>query len=87
MCNILKVSRSSFYKFLNKKESKRSIENKKLKLEIVKIYEDSKKRYGATKIHKSLKAKDISISIKRVKIIMKKLDIKSIVCKKFRPFT
>lgn len=56
MCKLLKVSRSSFYKFLNKKESKISLKNKQLKLKIIKIYEGSKKRYGATKIHKTLKA-------------------------------
>lgn len=86
MCKILKVSRSSFYKFLNKKESKRSLENKQLKSKIIKIYDDSKKRYGAYKIHKTLKTKNIYISLKRVQSLMKRLDIKAIMCKRFRPF-
>lgn len=86
MCKLLKVSRSSFYKFLNKKESKRSLENKQLKSKIIKIYEDSKKRYGAPKIHKTLKAENIHISLKRVQRLMKRFDIKAIVYKKFRPF-
>lgn len=85
MCKLLKVSRSSFYKFLNKKESKRSLENKEFKSKIIKIYEDRKKCYGAPKIHKTFKTENIHISLKRVQRLMKRLDIKAIVCKKFRP--
>jgi len=52
---------------------------------IIKIYEDSKKRYGAPKIHKLLNQQGHKISLKRVQRIMKKLGIKSITVKKFRP--
>ena len=64
MCKVLKVSRSSYYKYLN-----------------------SKKRYGAPKINASLKSLGINISLKRTQRIMNKLGIKSIVTKKFRPFS
>lgn len=87
MCKVLKVSRSSYYKNLNKKESKRSIENRFLEDEILNIYKASKGRYGAPKIYEKLKAKDIFISLKRTQRIMNKLGIKSIVCKKFRPYS
>ena len=87
MCKVLKVSRSSYYKNLNKKESKRSIENKFLEDEILNIYKASKGRYGAPKIYEKLKAKDIFISLKRTQRLMNKLGIKSIVCKKFRPYS
>ena len=86
MCEVLKVSRSSFYKYLNKTESKRSVENKMYEEEILKIYKDSKGRYGAPKIHKVLREeRGHAISLKRVQRIMKKLNIKSIIIKKFRP--
>lgn len=86
MCEVLKVSRSSFYKYLNKTESKRSVENKMYEEEILKIYKDSKGRYGAPKIHKMLREeRGHAISLKRVQRIMKKLNIKSIIIKKFRP--
>ena len=42
MCEVLKVSRSSFYKFLQKVESRRSVENKIYEGEILKIYTESK---------------------------------------------
>lgn len=85
MCKLLKVSRSSYYKSLSQVESKRSIENKRLKEEIFKIYNDNKKRYGAPKIHKILISQGEFISLKRVQRFMNDLGIKSIVCKKYKP--
>lgn len=87
MCKVLKVSRSSYYKYLNKKPSNRELENENLKNKIINIYLDSKKRYGAIKINRSLKDKGISISIKRTQRLMNQLGIKSIIVKKYRPTT
>jgi len=86
MCKVLKVPRSSYYKHLNKKESKRSIENKFLESLILNIYNASKGWYGAPKIYEKLKAENIVISLKRTQRLMNKLGIKSVVCKKFRPY-
>lgn len=85
MCKVLKVSRSSYYKYLNKKPSNRELENQKLEKEILKIHKDSKKRYGAIKINKELKEKGITISIKKTQCLMSKLEIKSIIIKNYRP--
>jgi putative transposase len=85
MCRVLKVSRSSYYKYLKKVESKRSIENRRLKDTILKIYNDSKRRYGAPKIHKLLINHGEAISLKRVQKLMNDMGIKSIVCKKYKP--
>lgn len=87
MCKVLKVSRSSYYKYLNKKLSNRELENQKIKKEILKIYQNSKKRYGAPKINASLKSLGVNISLKRTQRLMNKLGIKSIVTKKFRPYS
>ena len=87
MCKVLGVSRSSYYKFLNKKESNRSIENKQFQERILTIYKESKKRYGAPKIHKVLMDKGFKISLKRVQRLMKMLGIKSIVVRKYRPYS
>lgn len=87
MCKVLKVSRSSYYKYLNRKDSKRSIENKSIKDKILSVYKKSKGRYGAPKIHKKLKELNIYISLKRTQRLMSQLGIKSVICKKFRPMT
>lgn len=78
MCKILKVSRNSYYKYLNKKESRRSIENKYLEGEILDTYKACKIRYEAPKIHKNLNSKDIFISLKKTQRLMNKLGIKSV---------
>ena len=85
MCKVLKIPRSSYYKYLNSKPSNRELENKKIEKEIINIYKASKNRYGANKINESLKELGIIISLKRTQRLMKKLGIKSIIIKKYRP--
>lgn len=85
MCKVLKVSRSSYYKWLNKKPSNREIENKKIEEKIIDIHKESKNRYGAVKINEALKSLGTTISLKKTQRLMKKLGIKSVIVKKYRP--
>ena len=85
MCKVLNVSRSSYYKYLSKKPCKRELENQMIESKILYIYTDSKKRYGSPKINKALQKFGIYISIKRTQRIMRRLCIKSIIVKKYRP--
>jgi putative transposase len=87
MCKVLKVSRSSYYQYLKKKPSKREIENDKIAKVIIDIHKASKGRYGAHKIHASLKTVGITISIKRTQRLMKKIGVKSVIVKKYRPIS
>lgn len=86
MCKALEVPRSTYYKSLNKALCNRAKENSKYKAEILAIYEESSKRYGAPKIQKILIERGYKISLKRVQRLMKKLNISSIVVKKFKPY-
>lgn len=85
MCKVLGVPRSSYYAYSRKKESRRSVENKMFEKKIIEIYNLSKKRYGAPKIHQILLSYNLKISIKRVQRIMKKCNLRSITTKKYRP--
>lgn len=87
MCKVLKVSRSSYYQYLKKKPSKRDLENNNIAKAIIDIHKASKGRYGAHKIHASLNAIGVTISIKRTQRLMKKIGVKSIITKKYRPST
>lgn len=51
MCTILKISRSSYYAWLNRKVSLREKRREELKVEIKRAFELSKKRYGSPKKH------------------------------------
>jgi putative transposase len=79
------VSRSSYYKHLKRKPSNRALQNESISKEIMDIYTSSKKRYGAIKIYKTLIEKGIKISLKRIQRLMKKLGIRSIIVKKYKP--
>ena len=85
LCKVLKVSRSSYYAWLNRPESARSKENSCISELIKEIWLKSKKRYGYPKITAELKKQGISISSTRVWRLMCKLGIKSITMKKYRP--
>jgi len=82
---VLEVPRSTYYKSLTKSISNRDQENQQVTKRIVDIYNQSKKRYGAPKIHYILQQEGYVISLKRVQRLMKKADIRSITVKKFRP--
>lgn len=85
MCEVLDVPRSTYYQSLNKTISNRERENNELTEKIIEIHKESKKRYGAPKIHQQLIKMGYKASLKRVQRLMKKADIRSIVVKKFRP--
>lgn len=85
MCKVLHLPKSTYYKSHHYVPSKRTIENKIIKEKIIEIYNESKHRYGAPKIQKSLEQSGYYVSIKRVQRLMKQLGIHSIVIKKFRP--
>ncbi|MGD1820069.1 MAG: IS3 family transposase [Pleomorphochaeta sp.] len=87
MCKVLKVARSTYYNHINHKPSAHEIENNIIKTMILKIYTDSKKRYGCTKIMRILRQNGYpKISCNRVSRLMKQLGIQSIIIKKFKNY-
>lgn len=85
MCIVLGISRSAYYKHIHRKPSRYEKENKLLDKEILEEYTASKRCYGAPKIQKALQNRGIKASIKRVQKRMRKLNIRSIVVKKWKP--
>ena len=84
---MLKVAKSTYYNNINPKPSSRKTENDKLKSLIQKIFIDSKKSYGCTKIMRILhKSGFPKISLGRVSRLMKQLNIRSIVIRKFKHY-
>jgi len=58
-----------------------------LQKDIKAIYFESKKRYGAPKIHKKLLEQGTHVSLKRVQRYMASMSLRSIVIKKYRPYS
>ena len=84
MCKVFSVSRSGFYNWLNRKSSKRLLENQFLAEQIRKIHMQSKQRYGSPKITKVLNKETKWVSRQRVARIMKSLDLHSKIRPRFK---
>ena len=77
MCTLLKVSRSGYYAWLKRPESRRSRENRALKDKIRVFYAASHGIYGSPKIYKDLIDDGVRCGKNRVARIMRDADIRS----------
>jgi len=87
MCRVLSVSRSGYYRWRNRPESRRAIENRRLDANIKVIYKKHKGRYGSPKITDELNDNGFQVSKNRVARRMKAMELKSIVRRKYCPTT
>lgn len=88
MCNVLDVSRSGYYAWLKRPESRRNKENRKLALHIRVIHNQKYKNvYGSPRIHRELSDKGVLCSQNRVARIMKQEGIRAIVPRKYKATT
>ena len=81
---LLDISRSSYYRYKNKKISKRSLEEQILKEEIREIWLLNEKKYGSPKIQGELRKKGMRVSERRIQKLMKEMGIKSVVTQKYK---
>jgi putative transposase len=75
MCQVLKLARSGYYAWCNRRTSRRNQENEILSEQIKQIYQASRDTYGSPRIHASLVAKGFQVGRQRVVRLMAKLDI------------
>lgn len=87
MCEVLKVSRSSFYHWKKRKPTMRSERRAVLSAEIFNIYHWSRGRYGSPRIVRELESKGIIVSRPFVAKLMRERGLRSIVKKKFKKTT
>jgi transposase InsO family protein len=87
MCRLLNVSRSGYYWWLKRPESRRSRENRALQDKIRVLHVASHGIYGAPKIHRDLVDTGIRCGKNRVARIMREAGIRSRTKKKFKATT
>ena len=87
MCKLLSVSRSGYYDWLKRPQSRRSRENRALEAKIRVLHGASHGIYGAPKIHRDLVNNGIRCSKNRVARIMRQAGIRSRTKKKFKATT
>jgi putative transposase len=83
----LEVSRSGYYKWTKRKQSKRDKRRKKLERRIRRIFLESRRLYGSPKIHQVLQKQGTKVSEKTVARIMKELGLVSRTVKKYKATT
>ena len=71
LCEVMQVSKSGYYAWLKRPESKRSKENKQLVERIKDLYEQSRQTYGSPRIYVELKSMAISCSENRIARLMR----------------
>ena len=83
MCQVLCVTRSGYYAWRTRPESKRSTENDRLLAQIRIAYKTNKEIYGSPRIHEVLRAQGETCGRKRVERLMAENGIMAIQTKKF----
>jgi putative transposase len=87
MCSVFQVSRSGYYAWNNRPESKRSKENRELSQEIAAIHRESDGIYGSPKIHGELQRRGKRHGKNRIVRLMRKDGLYSKTKRKFRVTT
>lgn len=87
MCKVLKVARSSYYKWYVGDVSKRDFENLRLSKVIKQVFQKSKRTYGSPRITAQLKKEGYLVSRPRVAKLMRKEGLKSKVKKRYKATT
>jgi putative transposase len=87
MCRVLGVSASGYYAWLNRPESNRARENRRLVVEIKAIHKENRGVYGSPRIHAELKDRKTHVSENRVARLMRENSIAAKQKKKYKATT
>lgn len=87
LCQQLEVSRSGYYAWLNRPESRRAHQNRRLIKTIKDNFEESRSTYGYRRIHRCLQAQGETCSKHRVARLMKRHQLQPKTKKKFKATT
>jgi putative transposase len=87
MSHILKVSKSGYYQWLNRKASKRALEEGKLEIEIKAAHKRTRQTFGPERLQHELKEQGVKVGICRIRRIRKNLGLRCKQRRKFRATT
>jgi transposase InsO family protein len=87
MCSMLGVSRSGFYAWCARDESRRDVEDRHLLAVIREEHVRSRQTYGSPRIHAALKRRGETCGVHRVARLMRRATIRSKLRRKFRQTT
>jgi len=77
LCRCLRVTRSGFYAWQARPESRHACDDRRLKVLVQTSFEESKHRYGSPRVHRDLIDLDEHVSQKRVARLMREEGLKA----------
>ena len=77
LCRLYGVSRSGYYAWQDRPDSPRMAEDNKLSEAMLELHQGFRRSYGARRLHRALRQKGCSCSVRRITRLMKELDIKA----------
>lgn len=86
-CDLLEVSRAAFYEWAKHLPSTHELTDAELLAKIKKIYEKSRKTYGAPRVHKALKDQGVIVAKKRVARLMRETGLVGRAPRRFKKTT
>ena len=87
MCRVLEVSRSGYYTWLRRPESKRERKNRRILTEIKAIFKEFNECYGSPRVFRELLRREIFCNIKRVERLMAQNGLRARQKRRFRVTT
>ncbi len=75
LCQVLKVSRSGYYAWKERPQSRRSVEDASLTAKIRKIHERSRRTYGYPRVHAELRSLGLECGRRRVARLMREASL------------
>jgi putative transposase len=87
LCRVLRVSRSGYYAWRNRKPSVRQLEDERLRPKVLEAFETGRGTYGSPRVRDELVDQGFEIGRKRVARLMRELRLQGVTPRKFRVTT
>ena len=77
LCRLLQMSRSGFYAWWRRKESRRAVANRVLLAQIHTLHQQTRQRYGSPRLHQALQAHGFRVGRHRVARLMRQAGLRA----------
>lgn len=85
ICEVLEISRSAYYAWLEASVTKRELEDRELVTKVQEVFIHHRQRYGSRRIAAELSERGIACGRRRASRLMKMQELKAIQPKSFKP--
>ncbi len=87
LCRVLRVSRSGYYAWRDRKPSKRALDDERLRPKVVEAFKTGRGTYGSPRVLDELVGQGLEVGRRRVARLMRELGLRGVSPRKFRVTT